>query len=94
VGFFPAWLPSFALPWTDPTGEAECYPIKGSEGSEDTIMGHCRYCVNNQFFFPILSDCHTACKRILGDLGYEVPPHQYFNDDDFDMPEGIWVSPL
>ncbi len=74
-------LPPYpGLAYNDRTTGAQCYPIPGTEGMEDTIMNHCHHCANQQWWLPPISDCHTACERVMGDLGYnDLPPHPRYD---------------
>ena len=61
----------------------ECNAVPGSAGHEDEIMQYCRDTINDQGMWkPINNDCHTALDRVLGDLGYESPPHRALDESD------------
>jgi hypothetical protein len=69
----PIWPPPVQLPpWQ--RGDYTCIEIPNTAGNEDSIMGHCRDCINSRLWAPPLYDCHNACDAVLGDLGYPSPP--------------------
>jgi hypothetical protein len=61
-------------PWQQ--GDYTCIRIPDTDGEEDTIMTHCRDCINAKVnvFAPGLNDCHDACDAVLRDLGLDAPP--------------------
>jgi RHS repeat-associated protein len=76
------FAPIPGVPYENRSAGVQCYPVSGSEGNEDQIMNHCHLCANQQWWFPPRSDCHTACDRVLNDIGFAPPPHDRYNPDD------------
>jgi hypothetical protein len=63
-----------------------CVPIAATEGQENTIMEHCRSCINKgwgRINIPGIYDCHNRCDKMLRDLGYPAPPLDKANPGDF-----------
>ncbi len=75
-------------------GDTECRMVQGSEGNESTIMDYCRKCANPLIGpIPGITDCHNRCEKTLKATGFPVPPHRYFNPDDFPPLQGpIYVT--
>jgi hypothetical protein len=66
-----------ANPWdgNGSRGQTRCFPVDGSDGKEDAVMGCCRKTANNGIFFPWINDCHNSVNDCLGNNGLKSPPH-------------------